>query len=196
MILSLPYENINKEWILKRSCSNLWIKLFFLAFVILLSNACAYSKVTKGAHVESSQKPSGDDQIFVMLAADGTYGTINYYGSGRQVSIRTLEIIRHDYPLAQLLDAHLELEAIQKCKELGVNYLLNPSILHWEDRLTAWSSFRDKVRVGLRLIILKPYSVLSACEFESRNNSITFLNTQPQDLLDEDFEEAVMKLFR
>jgi hypothetical protein len=40
-----------------------------------------------------------------------------------------------------------------------------------------------------------PPDLLSNVTFESRNNSITLLDRRPEDLLDDDFEEAVLALF-
>ena len=131
-----------------------------------------------------------------MLSPDGSYGDINYKGSGRQLSTRVLEIVRQRYPRAQIIEMDNELEATKKSNEQGANYLISPTILHWEDRLTVWSGFRDKVKVGLRFIRLSPYQVVSSNEFESRNNSLTFFNTHPQDLLGRNFEKAVLALFQ
>ncbi|MEN8260666.1 MAG: DUF4823 domain-containing protein [Pseudomonadota bacterium] len=172
-----------------------WKRVYFLILVLSLFNGCAYSTIEKRFNASSGEHSIGGRVIYVMLSPDGSYGNIQYNGSGRQLSMRVLEIVRQRYPLSQLIEISNELEAIRQTKARGATHLISPTIQHWEDRATAWSGFRDKVRISLKLIGLESRQVISASEFESRNNSITFLNTHPQDLLDEDFEEAVFALF-
>jgi hypothetical protein len=58
-----------------------------------------------------------------------------------------------------------------------------------------WSGFRDKVKVEVRLLQIQPPELTSAVVFESRNNSITFIDGRPEDLLDDDYERAVLSIF-
>jgi hypothetical protein len=181
---------------MRKSISFFLEKWAWSVIFLLVINGCAYSKIDNVSKNNGQLRLSDKDLIFVMLSPDGSYGKFNYAGSGRQLSIRILEIIREKYPFAQLLGSTNEIEAMKQAKDLGGTYLISPLILHWEDRLTSWSGYRDKVKVGLRLIRIEPRLLVASNEFESRNNTMTFLDTHPQDLLDEKFKAAVFALFQ
>ena len=68
-------------------------------------------------------------------------------------------------------------------------------ILHWKDRNTPWSDIRDKVRIELRLLKTNPVELISSVRFESRSNSFVFIDGKPEGSLDDDFDEAVLRLF-
>ena len=72
---------------------------------------------------------------------------------------------------------------------------VKPVILHWEDRLTAWSGYRDKVNIALRVIKVNGPVVIILKDIYLTNNSVTLLETKPEDLLDEKFESFVSSLF-
>ncbi len=171
-------------------------KWFSFIVIIALCNACAYSSMTQRATTSSGVKLGSSDVLFVMLSPDGSYGTTKYTGSGRLLATCVLQIVRQQYPLAQLIEVTSELDAIRQSKTQGATYLLSSQILHWEDRATAWSGLRSKVKVGLRLIRLDTGQLAASNEFEARNNSMTLFDSHPEDLLGENFEPAVFALFQ
>jgi hypothetical protein len=161
---------------------------------VLTFTACAYASIerdeTRGPdHVEAA------GGVWVVEPSDGSYGGTQYAGSGRIVAKRVLETVREEFPLAQLFADGEEGAAARLAADQGVALIVSPTILHWEDRATAWSGFRDKVRIEVRLLSVEPPGLISDVTFESRNNSITLLDRRPEDLLDDDFDEAVLSLF-
>ena len=126
-----------------------------------------------------------------MQAKDGAYGGKTYKGSGLNVSKIILRTLRNVQPLAQLVEETNEADAIKIAKQKDASYLIVPDLLHWEDRATAWSGYRDKVKIELRFLSLNPIETISSQTYYTTNNSITFLNTKPEDLLDERFDKFI-----
>jgi len=168
---------------------NKLIHISFISIFLLASFGCATSRT----NIQIPLKSEIDKTkiIYVMQAKDGAYGDIKYNGSGLNVSRRILSILRKVQPLAQLVEETNETDAAKNAKEKGASYLIVPDLLHWEDRATEWSGYRDKVQIELRLLSLDPLDVISSQDYSTTNNSITFLNTKPEDLLDERFEEFI-----
>ena len=154
---------------------------------------CAYARVDPGVP-HSGARLSASSQVWVLVPSDGAYGNQQYRGSGQTLARRTLSIVRKRHPLAQIAHGSDESEALKLAHSEGIDFIVSPEILHWEDRATPWSGFRDKVRVEVRLLRVHPPKLVSSIVFESRNNSITFIDGRPEDLLDGDYDRAVLGL--
>lgn len=142
----------------------------------------------------SDRRPDSSSPLWVTTPLDGAYGGRVYSGSGLSLARRTLEIVRQRFPLAQLAPGVGESDALRSAGADGVDFIVSPEIIHWEDRASNSSGFRDKVCVEIRLLQVQPQELLSSTTFESRNNSITFINGRPADLLDKDYAEALLSL--
>jgi hypothetical protein len=165
---------------------------WILVLAALLS--CAYASIRPGTGGQVAG-PEHAAQVGIAVPADGTFAGRICTGTGRFVAERTLTAVREKFPLAQLVEGDNERAALAGAKEQGVDFLVAPRILHWEDRNTPWSGIRDKVRVELRLLKTDPVELISSVRFESRSNSITLIDGKPEGLLDDDFDEAVLPLF-
>lgn len=170
--------NVNKD-----------LQILIIGVFSLMILGCATSRVD--THISQKSKIDKTKLIYVMQAKDGIYGGTVYHGSGLYVSKRILTTLRRTQPIAQLVEKTDEVEAVKIAKEKGASYLMVPELIHWEDRATAWSGYRDKVEIGLRLLRLEPVEVISSRSYYGTNNSITFLNTKPEDLLNEDFDKFI-----
>lgn len=166
-------------------------RIFAVIVLLLAALSCATSRTT----VLAPQKAEIDKTkpIYVMQAKDGAYGGTVYAGSGLNVSKSVLRTLRQLQPLAQLVEKTDEADAIKAAKEKGATYLIIPDLSHWEPRATQWSGYRTKIEVELRILSLEPVEVISSRSYYGTNNSITFFNTKPEDLLDHDFDEFVLK---
>jgi hypothetical protein len=162
--------------------------------IVLIFTACAYASI-ESDEARGRRQVSAAGGVWVVVPSDGSYGGTQYGGSGRIVAKRVLEAVRERFPLAQQFADGDEGAAARIAADQGVDLIVSPTILHWEDRATAWSGFRDKVRIEVRLLGVEPPELISDVTFESRNNSITLLDRRPEDLLDDDFDEAVSSLF-
>ena len=165
------------------------IRVSIIGIFLLVSIGCATSRIN--TQVPQKSKIDKTKIIYVMQAKDGAYGGKTYKGSGLNVSKIILRTLRNVQPLAQLVEETNEADAIKIAKQKDASYLIVPDLLHWEDRATAWSGYRDKVKIELRLLSLNPIETISSQTYYTTNNSITFLNTKPEDLLDERFDKFI-----
>jgi hypothetical protein len=166
------------------------------AWILVLAPflSCAYASIHPGT-ASRVAGPAPTAQIGVAAPEDGAFAASIYTGTGRFLANRTLSAVREKFPLAQLIEGENEGAALAAAKEQQIEFLVVPRILHWEDRNTPWSGIRDKVQVELRLLKTSPLELISSVRFESRNNSFTFIDGKPEGLLDDDFDEAVLRLF-
>jgi len=166
---------------------------FVIAAGFTLS-ACAYQTVQMlPGHGGPAALTSGDIPC-VMVAADGAYGSRVYAGSGRTVSTQIVSVVRRTWPEATLVEPPDENEAATRCGALGSNYLIVPTLLHWEDRATNWSGVRDHIDVEVHLLRIAPKELLRSMTFEARNNWFTLVDAAPSELLDDRFDAGVAQL--
>ena len=162
-----------------------------------LALGCAYQK-TAGTAIAGDPGPvvAPAEKVGVLLAADVAYKNDTNEGNGRQLSARTLAIVRSKFPVAQLIETTDEEKGIAMCRERGIRYLVAPAIRHWEEHATNWSGRRDKVEVDVRLLQVEPLAVLRTVTFEAKNNWFTFVDGAAAALLAKDgFARVVKSLF-
>ena len=75
------------------------------------------------------------------------------------------------------------------------DYLVYPSILHWEDRATEWSAKADRVKVKLVVVDVKTKQVIKSGIIEGKSGLATFGGDRPQDLLPEPTKEFLSSMF-
>jgi len=142
------------------------------------------------------------DTICVARAADGRLGSRRYGGSGEFVSERIVEALRPQYPSVKLLSTTDEDDAVDGCRAKRGEYLIVPTITHWEDRYTGWSWSKDRVEIRLRLHALAAapdrevvYVAATSGGMVAREALLTgWTNEQPDELLTERFDAAVLAL--
>lgn len=148
---------------------------------------CAY---THAIYSSESHVPrlTAASRLCVLSAIDGVYQGDPYEGSGKEVAVRVKNALAMPIPQTRLIDSTDEIEGAQRCTESGAQYMLAPSIQHWEDRATQWSGLRDLIRIQVRLIQLQPPppKILKTGYFEARNGWLTFVNNPPEELLSQD----------
>lgn len=74
-------------------------------------------------------------------------------------------------------------------------YLVYPTILHWEDRATEWSSIPDKVEVKIELIDTTSGETATAVVIKGKSGIATLGGDHPQDLLPKPIQEFVASLY-
>ncbi len=86
-------------------------------------------------------------------------------------------------------------EALESARANKQKYLMYPSILHWEDRATEWSSIPDKVEVKVELVDVPSGSTITSAVIKGKSGLATLGGDHPQDLLPEPAEEFVSSLY-
>ncbi len=64
-------------------------------------------------------------------------------------------------------------------------YLVYPTILHWEDRATEWSAIPDKVEVKIEVVEAATDRSIASAVIKGNSGLAAFGGDHPQDLLPE-----------
>ena len=169
--------------------------VFIMLIATIALSGCADSHRTQKI-VSSNTRLSPQHSICVSVPVDGVYGDKYYTGSGTT----TAQTIRSAFLLhandVRLLSGPATLEdAAHQSVGLGCDYLVFPTILHWEDRATEWSGIPDRVEVKVVLMALDTEQSLESVVIKGRSGLSTFGGDHPQDLLPEPVKEFVSSLY-
>jgi hypothetical protein len=134
--------------------------------------------------------------FYVMMPADGQYGMKSYGGSGmataksivQALSTRTENIVRATS--TETLTA-----AVDSAKHNKAQYVVETTILNWEDRATEWSGIPDKVTLKFHVIDAGTGTTLATTTASASSKWATLGGDHPQDLLPEMSRNFVDSIF-
>lgn len=134
---------------------------------------------------------------YVSVPADGRYQATVYPDSGRMTAFEvTRAFSPHLVKTTQGPAYESQERALAKARDGNYRYLIQPEILNWEDRATAWSMLPDQVRVKISVIDVATGEVLDSAVIEGKSTSVTLETTRPQALLEEPLTSYAKSLFR
>jgi hypothetical protein len=171
------------------------MKKYLLVFFVLLLAGCADSTRVKREGVRSSFI-SGQSSFYVALPSDGNYGQIKYDESGSMTtqSIQSA-LLRHTRAVNVAGKVEKYDVALKSAKSTGVDYLIYPTILHWEDRATEWNFLSDKINIKIEVTDVLSGQVEDTAFIDGESGMATFGGDHPQDLLAKPVSEYIAKLF-
>jgi len=174
------------------------MRIIYISFNILFIflAGCADSHQLIKLNSVASVKLNESGSVYVAVPTDGAYGSINYHGSG----INTAQIIQSAFfRKVQHVEVAQKHEKISKAMEYAKNknfeYLVVPTILHWEDRATEWSAIPDQVEVKIEIIELSSGRTIVSGIAKGKSGIATLGGDHPQDLLPKPIEEFVTSLY-
>lgn len=117
-----------------------------------------------------------------------------FTNSGTAVAEKTAKALEQKFSQAVVVDS------MEQCEVINANYMVAPTIAHWEDQATGWTARPDIIQIDLKASDLKNNAESSELTFTNRSNVgssvfFEFGNTPPEKLLNEKYTEAVLKLF-
>lgn len=138
--------------------------------------------------------------ICVLVPHDAAFEGEFYSGSGSEVAEKirdTLEKIGRSSRLVSLAQANV----LTLCKEKEAALVLQPTILHYEDRATGWSGKPDRIELKLSLYKLDQPDQMRSIYYEAKSSIMysaffEWGNAKPSALLQDDFEHSILKLLR
>ena len=136
------------------------------------------------------------DKFGVMLSRDGKYETIDYPNSGMNVSLRIKKDLHEIFKDVVLVETINRKKAIDDSKKQDLKYLIIPQILHWEDRATNWSGKPDIIKIQLSLYDVNFDKIIESVLFHAESSWWTLVNTPPEEMLDQSFDQAVLDLLK
>src|SRR5688500_3172335 len=138
-----------------------------------------------------------NSRIYVAIPFDASFKTEVIQGSGKQTA-QAFQAAFMRYTRSVYTSKFPESlsEALAIAREGGLEYVLYPTIIRWEDRATEYSGRRDRLAVKADLIDLKTSKVVFSREIEATGKWMTDGGESPKDLLDQPAEQYVNALFR
>ena len=87
-------------------------------------------------------------------------------------------------------------EELLRAKDQGYTYLVQPEILHWEERATEWSGKSDRIKIRISIAEAETGNVIDSEIITGKSKWVTFGGDHPQDLLPTPINKYVVSLFR
>lgn len=167
-----------------------------IVFVMMFLGGCADSHQLIKSNESAVTRLSPSDAIFIGVPEDGVYGTSVYRGSGQNTAqILYSAFAKHTGSVKVGNSRQTFDEALFSTRAAGHKYLLFPTILHWEDRATEWSSIPDKVELKLDLVDVASGNSIIFVIVKAVSGIATLGGDHPQDLLPIPVDEFVSSLY-
>lgn len=169
--------------------------------VIALSACSALPVSTVQPAASGTNFPvKGDAVICVLVPPDASFEGELYPGSGNEVAERIRESLEKTGRSSRLV-SQAQTDSRAVCREKGANLVLQPTILHYEDRVTGWSGKPDRVELKLSLHEMDQPDQKRSIYYEAKSSAMhsaifEWGNARPSALLGEDFEHSIRKLLR
>lgn len=171
------------------------MKPLMTIFLIVILLGCADThKLIK--HQAEGLVIRSDDTIYVAVPSNGVYGERRYSSSGMNTAqIIYSEFSKHANSVKVGRTNEQFAEALATAREDKRVYLIFPTILHWEDRATEWSSIPDKVEVKIEVVDTASGKTVSSVVLSGKSGLATLGGDHPQDLLPEPIKQYVLSLY-
>ena len=170
-------------------------RLVLIASISLAFAGCfAKREIVPGAQMIGDSAVAKADTVAIMLPKDGSYNGTVYAGSGKMVAAKIKQATFGKVQASEIVETTNQKDAVTYCKDKGIRFLVQPSILHWEDRATNWSGMRDFIKIEVLLVNPRDSSTVNSIMFNASSSWWTLVNTPPEDMLDESFDVAIQKL--
>ena len=154
------------------------------------------SKYKTDAYEAPAQKLRANASAYVTMAKDGRYGSKNYPNSGYLLSSATTAAVSlHLTRVEQEARVETIEDALSSAGEMGLTYVFQPTILHWEDRSTEWSGKPDRITIKVVVWSVETGKDISSTVLRASSKWGTFGGDHPQDLLPGAITPFVNKLF-
>ena len=162
----------------------------------IMLTGCADSHQLIRNEASQSIQLSSNDTLYIAMPEDGAYGEQAYQGSGQNTAqIIYAAFAKHTRSAEVGRSTQSFQHALEATARSGQKYLVYPTILHWEDRATEWSSIPDKVEIKIEVVNTATGDAISSAVITGKSGLATFGGDHPQDLLPEPVEEFVSALY-
>lgn len=171
------------------------IKNFILLLVVLFVAGCA-DKHQLIKVKTSNAKLDSTKSIYIAVPKNGSYGNINYQGSGQTTAqIILLNLSKYSNNVEIAMDYQSYKDTLVYSSVNNFEYLIFTNILEWEDRATEWSGLSDRAAIKINVIEVKTGKTLDSVIIEGKSGLATFGGDHPQDLLYEPIKKYIDSQF-
>lgn len=176
---------------------NLSRPLILIASIMLASGCTHTHKIqANGDANQNATRMNPRGGALVVVPRDGQYGAKVYAGSGHMTAQAIVSAFGGRMQKMEMLANISSIEqATANAKEKSLEYVIYPSILLWEDRVTEWSGIKDKVDLKMTIIEVKTGKEIDSSLIQGRSRWMTFGGDHPQDLLPGPLSEYAARFF-
>lgn len=156
-----------------------------IVFLLALAAICGGCVSTYTANsVSRSTQLSTNATALIALPEDGHFEKIPYPGSGHKTALAVSKAFAKHLPRVDMtpeagsLSQHLEQGRAEK-----FDYLVIPTVVHWEDRATEWSGRPDRIEIEVRTVEVNSGETLALGSIKGKSKWATLGGDVPEDLL-------------
>ena len=166
--------------------------LFWLAV-----SGCVATHQTRrvAAEARAPVKLESGAGVAVLVPPNGRHREKVYGGSGQATAQAIVAAFARHAERVDAIRARDCKDAQQRATKQGYEYLICPTILHWEDRATEWSGKRDKIEVRLALRDATTNSMVDTVVVAGQSKLASFGGDHPQELLAKPFDRYADSLY-
>ena len=136
-----------------------------------------------------------NSRTYISVPRDGSYGAINYNGSGTITAGIVLAAFSLQMTEVEIGDHQQTFEdALAFARKENYEYLIVPKILHWEDRNTAWSGRPSKASINLAIVDVRTGNKIDSVVIDARSSAVRMTDPSPEDALPGPVEDYVQSL--
>ena len=155
-----------------------------------------YQQTRLGSGGSEAHIPA-DSRVFVGWPADGRYGQIVYHGSGYKTAHGLVTafgaVVKDVKRSSAFVDRE---EGLAQARAGGFDYYVEPRILHWEDRNTAWSGGSDVIIIQITVLDATTGDEIDSATINGKSQFFTFTNEPPENLLAEPMNKYAVELIQ
>ena len=120
----------------------------------------------------------------VALPEDGHFEEITYPGSGRKAALAVSAAFARHLQRVDIMPVTATLDVqLAKARAAKSDYLIVPTVVHWEDRATEWSGRSDRIEIEVRTLDAPSGDTLALGSVKGKSKWATFGGDVPEDLL-------------
>jgi hypothetical protein len=144
---------------------------------------------------EVIQTVAPGSSFYIKLPKDGIFGEINYMNSGQMLSNEVYkQLLPYSESVYRAENVEDLDEAFDNAADKKLNFLIDPEILHWEDRATEWSGRPDRITIKYQAYNVNDKVLLATSTLSASSKWATFGGDHPVDLLPVPTEQFVSSL--
>jgi hypothetical protein len=143
-----------------------------------------------------ARKLTMQDSFYIMHPENGRFGNTHYTKSGQmRAQMVTTAFRAHAAEVETAVEPEPRDAALEHAVAAGQSCVVEPVILHWEDRATEWSAKPDRMQVRVTVIEAATGDVISEAVMHGTSKWATFGGDHPQELLPKPLNGYVASLF-
>jgi hypothetical protein len=136
-------------------------------------------------------------RAYVTIPQNGKDKYKEYPRSGKEVAEVIQSVFATHLKQVNIASSHQDdIANIQRAKQGGFSYLIDPTINEWSDNYTFWTGVPDKVSVGINIFDVATGDLLDHFTINSTSSLTPSINQKPYDLLYAPLNQISAKIFK